>query len=175
MTLKTIAGWFVMVLPSFMLLSCRSPDDNKLNHYINNIKLRPAKPIESLPNFKPLPLFIYPEEDIHRSPFKPKVLSQGDVFSPNAERPRQPLEVFPVDVLTFVGTLSEGSTMWAFIKQPDGRVFRAKLGDYMGQNDGQIISINAKVIQLNETIRVEGQWQTRKVSIELRQSNKPGS
>ena len=160
-----------MVLLSCLLMACSSSDDAELNHYINSIKLRPAKPIESIPEFKPLARFIYPEEDNRRSPFKPRVVAQAETFSPNVKRPKQPLEAFPLDALKFVGTLKQGPTIWALIKQPDGLVMRAKPGDYMGQNYGQIMIIKAKIIQLEEAIRVEGKWEKRRSVIDLRTPN----
>ncbi len=155
------------MLLSSMLIACGSSDDNELNHYINRIKTRPAKPIEPLPEFTPLPKFIYPEDDHRRSPFKPRVVAQTDTFSPNVKRPKQPLESFPLDALKFVGTLKQGSTIWALIKQPNGLISRAKPGDYMGQNYGQITHIVAKVITLEEAVQVEGKWEKRRISINL--------
>ena len=161
---KTFGMMLVIV---FMLLGCSSSDEGELTHYINNVKTRPAKPIEPLPTFMPLPKFIYPEEDTRRSPFKPRVVEQSGAFSPNIKRPKQPLEAFPLDALKFVGTLNQGSTTWALIKQPDGLVSRAKPGDYMGQNYGQIVSIKMKKMTLDEAIQVEGKWEKRRVSIDL--------
>ena len=167
MTIKNLINRGVIVVISLMLIACGSSDDNELDHYINKIKTRPAMPIEPLPEFKPLPKFIYPEEDNRRSPFKPRVMEQTDTFSPNVKRPKQPLESFPLDALKFVGTLRQGPTIWALIRQPDGLVSRAKPGDYMGQNYGQITSIQTKVIQVEEAVRLEGKWEKRRISINL--------
>ena len=162
-----------MVLLSLVLVACSSSEDTELSSYINNIKLRPAKPIEQIPEFKPLPTFIYPEEDNRRSPFKPRVVTQAETFSPNEKRPKQPLEAFPLDALKFVGTLRQGSVIWGLIKQPDGLVSRVKAGDYMGQNYGQITSIQAKIIKIEEAVRLEGKWEKRVMSIDLNMPDNP--
>lgn len=159
---KLTASLFISIL----LSGCDSSSNNELNRYINSVKLRPAKPIEPLPEFSPLPKFLYPETDNRRSPFKAKVVDQG--FVPNIKRPKQPLEAFPLDALKFVGILREGTTVWALIKQPDGLVTRVKPGDYMGQNYGQITSINNKAIQLEEAVQIDGKWAKRKIVITLR-------
>lgn len=156
-----------MVVISLMLMACGSSEDNELNHYIIKIKARPTKPIDPLPEFKPLSKFIYPEEDNRRSPFKPRVVEQTNSFSPNIKRPKQPLESFPLDALKFVGTLRQGPTIWALIRQPDGLVTRAKPGDYIGQNYGQITSIQTKIMQVDEAVRLEGTWEKRRISINL--------
>ena len=159
--------WLIVVLLSFLLLACSSSDENQFSHYIFTIKNRPMQPIEPLPEFKPLAKFLYPEIDNRRSPFKPRVVEQNDKLAPNAKRPRQPLEAFPLDALKFVGILEQGSTIWALIKEPAGLIVRAKPGDYMGQNYGQIIGINEKTIQLDESVQVTGKWEKKRITINL--------
>lgn len=158
----------LMILLSCILSACDTPGTRDLNRYINDIKLRPAKSIEPLPEFTPLPKFIYPEQDSRRSPFKPRVIVQADTFSPNVKRPKQPLEAFPLDALKFVGILKQGPIVWALIKQPDGLVSRVKPGDYMGQNYGQVISIKEKFIKLQEAVQVAGKWEKRDITINLK-------
>ena len=166
---KNIVNWFITVLLSTFLFACGSSTDSDLTHYINNIKNRPVKPIEPIPEFKPLPKFTYPEDDNRRSPFKPVVAQQQpDAFAPNSKRPKQPLEAFPLDALKFVGILEEGPLVWALISQPGGLVSRVKFGDYMGQNYGQVVSINQKFIQLNETVQIAGKWKRKPITINLR-------
>jgi len=156
----------LMVILSITLMACSSSDDSELDKYINHIKARPLMPIEPLPEFKPLPRFIFPEVDNRRSPFKPRAV-ETDTFSPNIKGPKQPLQAFPLDALKFVGILKQGSIVWALIKQPEGFVSRVKPGDYIGQNYGQITNIKDKVIQLDEAVQVEGKWEKRHVTINL--------
>ena len=157
----------MLAILSMLLIACGASDDEALNRYINMVKARPAKPIEPLPEFKPLAQFKFPEDDHRRSPFKPKESEEKNTFTPNIKRPKQPLEAFPLDALKFVGELKQGATVWALISQPDGLVTRVKPGDYMGQNYGQIVLIKDKVIQLQEAVQVNGKWEKRAVSINL--------
>jgi type IV pilus assembly protein PilP len=158
----------IILLLSLMLIACGSSGTRDLNNYINNIKIRKSKSIEPLPEFTPLPVFIYPEQDSRRSPFKPRVVMQTDTFSPNVKRPKQPLEAFPLDALKFVGILKQGPVVWALIKQPDGLVTRVKPGDYMGQNYGQVINIKDKIIKVEEAVQVAGKWEKRDITINLK-------
>jgi type IV pilus assembly protein PilP len=159
----------IFVIGSFVLLlaSCGG-DDTDLNNYINRIKSRPGAPIEPIPEFKPLPKFIYPEDTKRRSPFKPVVDQQSDNFAPNIKRPKQPLEAFPLDALKFVGILKNGPIVWALISQPGGLVSRVKAGDFIGQNYGQVMLIKEKYIRLQETIQVSGKWEKKLIRINLR-------
>ena len=167
--MRHIMNCIIMVLLSSLLIGCGSSSDSELTHYINTIKNRPVKPIEPIPEFEALPKFIYPENDNRRSPFKPVVLpQQADLFAPNIKRPKQPLEFFPLDALKFVGILEEGPKVWALISQPGGAVSRVKPGEYMGQNYGQIMSIKESVIQLDETVKIDGKWKKKSIVINLR-------
>jgi type IV pilus assembly protein PilP len=163
---KIRVNWVIIGLLSLMLMACSS-DDSELTHYINSVKTRPARPIEPIPETQPLEKFIYPEQDSRRSPFKP-VVDLQDTFAPNIKRPKQPLEHFPLDALKFVGILKEGQITWALISQPSGLISRVQVGDYMGQNYGQIIYIKDKTIQLEETVQVNGKWEKKKIIIDLR-------
>lgn len=154
---------FIVFLP---LLGCSSDED--LRQYIQDIKSRPSKSIEPIPTFEPPPKFLYPEEEKRRSPFKPiPVPQEVDRFAPNINRPKQPLEAFPLDALKFVGILKEGSSIWGLIRQPNGMVARVKSGDYMGKNFGQIIRITNETIELEETVQIGGKWEKKRISLKL--------
>lgn len=159
------------VLVSFFLAStsgCGSSDEATLKRYILQVKSRPAHPIEPIPELKPLPKFIYPEADSRRSPFKARVVaSKMDTFAPNVKRQKQHLESFPLDALKFVGILEQGATRWALIKEPSGLVSRVRAGDYMGQNYGQVTRINAKLVQLDEAVRIGGKWEKKSIVMNL--------
>lgn len=149
------------------LVAACSSGEGELNRYINKIKSRPARPIEPIPEFAPLPKFVYPEDVSRRSPFVPitKKLDLGS--APDKNRPRDPLEAFPLDALKFVGILKEGALVWGLIQQPDDKIVRVRAGQYMGQNYGQVTSINDKRIKLVETVQIGGKWTQRNTEISI--------
>lgn len=161
---------FIMVLTLF-LFACGPSEDN-LSHYINSVKSRPPIPIEPIPTFVQLAKFNYPEDVVRRNPFVPLTpKEQEDLFAPNSKRAKQPLEAFPLDALKFVGILRQDGKIWGLIMQPGGLVSRVKVGDYMGQNYGQVLVIKDKAINLDETIKINGKWQRRGMIINLRTLN----
>ncbi|KTC65779.1 type IV pilus biogenesis protein PilP [Legionella adelaidensis] len=163
----------VCLLIAYFLCACSPSEDSELRHYINEVKSRPAKPIEPLPTFEPLPKFIYPEIEERRSPFKPITVEPtqvADVLAPNINRPKQPLESYPLDALRFVGTLKEGNQVWALISQPDGVIARVRPGDYMGKNFGQVVSIKNDMLKLVETVQVAGKWEKKEVILKINAS-----
>lgn len=149
------------------LLSACSGDNSDLMNYMNDVKSRPASPIEPIPKFAPLPSFKFPENDSRRSPFKPvDVKKRTDQSAPDQKRVKQPLEAFPLDALKFVGILKQSNSIWALIKAPD-KITPVKVGDYMGQNYGRIISIKNDEIKLEETIKNSGTWEKHITTLNL--------
>ncbi|MDX1836656.1 pilus assembly protein PilP [Legionella taurinensis] len=159
----------VLLSLAAVLAGCTSSADSELTRYINEIKSRPGRPIEPIPQVAPLPKFTYPEVDSRRSPFKPKEIkmTNEDKLAPNTNRPKQPLEQYPLDSLKFVGVLKENETVWGLISKPDGEIVRVKPGDYMGQNFGKVISISNELLKLEETTQIAGKWKKQITTINL--------
>lgn len=150
------------------LVACGS-DEKPLRQYIKEIKSRTGRSIEPIPKFDQPPKFSYPENQNRRSPFKPLESAQSkDSKAPDLDRPKQPLEAFPLDGLKFVGMVQIGNVRWALISQPNGKITRVKPGDYMGKDYGQIQLINSDNIRLEETIKTGDRWENRTVNIKLR-------
>ena len=149
-------------------LSSCSGDNSDLIKYINDIKARPAKAIEPIPQFTPLAVFIFPDNGDRRSPFKPTEAQKNlDLYAPDQKRKKQPLEAYPLDALKFVGILEQGSDVWGLIEQPDKKITRVRVGDYMGQNYGRIIVIKQNLIKLEETTKDSGMWKKQITTINL--------
>ena len=51
-----------------------------------------------------------------------------------------------------VGTLTQGGTNYGLVQTSDGLIHRVIAGNYMGQNDGRIVSIDESKIELIEII-----------------------
>lgn len=158
----------LLLISLSMLLEACSGDNSDLIKYINDMKARPAKTIEPIPQFAPLPIFKFPEGDTRRNPFKQiDQKKRADLNAPDKNRAKQPLEAFPLDALKFVGILKQGSETWGLIKQPDGQIIRVKVGDYMGQNYGRITSITTETIKLDEAIQNAGKWEKQTTTLNL--------
>ena len=91
-----------------------------------------------------------------------------DQSAPDQKRPKQPLEAFPLDALKFVGILKEGNQLWGLILNPEKKIVPIKIGDYMGQNYGQVIAIKNEEIKLQETIKSSsGTWEKHITTLHL--------
>jgi type IV pilus assembly protein PilP len=166
-TKKQQAKILLIGFSSLLLGACSGGNDD-LKKYIYEIKSRAVKKIEPIPKFAPLPIFKFPDNDSRRNPFKPIDVNAGkDLYAPDQNRVKQPLEAFPLDALKFVGVLKQGNEIWGLIMQPDKKVVRVKLGNYMGQNYGRIILIKDNLIKLEEIIKNAGKWEKNITTINL--------
>jgi type IV pilus assembly protein PilP len=125
-----------------------------LEAYIAEVHARPGGRIEPLPEIKIHETFRYDPGDA-RSPFVPDMPAAGGVVGgvrPDADRRREYLESFPLDTLNMVGTINMGGRLYGLVQTTDKLVHRVLTGNYLGQNDGRVVSITTSEIQLLEII-----------------------
>ena len=169
---KVIHKVIIRTLATLSLAACSSSADDELSRYIFDVKARTAAPpVPPIPNFVPIENFVYPENDTRRNPFKHRdVKADDDKEAPNVNRPREPLEQFPLDALKFVGVLKQGSLVWGLISLPTGEIVRVRNGNYMGKDFGKIISIGNTSLKLEETVQIEGKWAKKVTTFNLNAS-----
>ena len=88
----------------------------------------------------------------------------GGGLKPDLDRPKEPLEAYPLENLRMVGTLQQNKATFALVKSPDNNLFRVKLGNYMGQNFGLITEISESIIKIKEIVQDSGGDWTERVS-----------
>ncbi len=130
-------------------------DMDDLESYIADVKARPGGRIEPLPEISPYESFDYSAANL-RPPFMPDApaaaADTGAGVRPNLNRSREFLEQFPLDTLSMVGTLRLGGRQYGLVQTNDGLIHRVVVGNYMGQNDGKVVSIDESEITLVEII-----------------------
>ena len=148
----------LILVSALAALSACGADNDDLDQYINEVKSRPGGRIEPLPEIAPYEVFTYiADAEGVRSPFvpdTPQVATSGKDggIGPDPDRSREFLEGFPLDTLSMVGTLYIGETMYGLVQTSDGLIHRVVPGNYLGQNDGRINTIDESEIELVEII-----------------------
>jgi type IV pilus assembly protein PilP len=147
----------LMLMTVVVATGC-SRDMDDLDTYISATLAKGGGVIDKLPEIKPYDVFVY-EADIEglRSPFDPDVADTagatgGGGTHPDPERSREFLEQYPLDTVRMVGTLQLGETNYGLVQDSDGLIHRVVPGNYLGQNDGRVVSINESEIELIEII-----------------------
>ncbi|MBS0192748.1 MAG: pilus assembly protein PilP [Proteobacteria bacterium] len=143
--------------------------DPDLVSYVSTVKQRPGPPLDPIPVMQKFETFLYADQGL-RDPFSSPVdLSKaGSGPHPDKDRPRQPLEAFPLDSLVMNGTLGAGSTIVGLVMSPDKVTHRVVPGNYVGQNDGKVTEVTPTKINITELVSDgAGGWIERPASISL--------
>lgn len=142
------------VLAALALAACGSGMED-LEQYVAEVKQRPGGRIEPLPQIKPYETFDYSVEAM-RSPFVQDGPAADSAMpsgpSPVKNRNKEFLEQFPLDTLNMVGTLVRDSKTYGLVQTSDGLVHRVLPGNYIGQNDGRVVSISESRIEVEELV-----------------------
>lgn len=78
------------------------------------------------------------------------------------------LEEYNMDQLAMVGTLDDpGKGRVALIKTPDSGVITSAIGEYIGRNNGLILSINREKMIIREKYRSPQGWKDRMATLNL--------
>ena len=153
------AARLVVLGLALLAVGC-SQDMSDLDEYAMEVKSRTSKNIEPIPQPKPYEPFTYEPGD-RRDPFLAILQSReaalagaggAGAIRPDLERPREPLEEFPLDALRMVGTITMQQRAFALIRAPDAVVHRISVGDHLGQNFGKITGISETEVVLMEII-----------------------
>jgi len=168
--------WLCMGIALVGLAGCDgSGEFDDLNQFMTQVRARPVGTIEPMPKFRPYEAFTYAASSL-RSPFQPPVkvdlvrkLKGTRLVQPDPTRVKQFLEGFNIDTFEMVGILSNDTGLFALMRGAGG-VHRVKVGDYLGRNDGRIVSITEDAVQVLEIVPDgEGAWLERPRSITLKE------
>ena len=144
----------LMIFIMLALTACGG-DMEDIAQYVTEVKQRPGNGIEPLPQIRPYEMFEYHVEN-RRSPFvQERSIAENTAStgpSPIKDRNKEYLEQFPLDSLNMVGTLELGGETYGLVQTNDGLVHRVLTGNYVGQNDGRIVSISDSRIDVEELV-----------------------
>jgi type IV pilus assembly protein PilP len=146
-----------------------------LTAFMNDARAKPTGTIEALPKFRPYEAFAYSAANM-RSPFQPPIKSDtvarqkgSRQIKPDETRVKQFLEGFTIDSFEMVGTISNDTGTFALLRGAGG-VHRVKVGDYLGRDNGRIVSISDSQVDVIEIVSDgEGAWLERPRSISLKE------
>ncbi len=161
---------------SMLLFGCSSGEFEDLNRFVEESKQGLRGRVEPLPEIKQFEPFAYNAFDLP-DPFKPRDLEVAGAavadtgLAPDPTRRKETLEAFPLESLKMVGTLERKRVRYALIKTPDNNLYKAKVGNYMGQNFGIITAVSETVVTLKEVVQdpANGGWSERSASLQLQE------
>ena len=155
-TLQKYNNILLTALCVAVLTGC-TQDNSDIHQFISETKSKHVGSVQPLPQFKPYKNFTYSAAELH-DPFAAAFESEetadtnASSLRPNIQRPKEPLESFPLDTLRMVGILEQNQQVWGLVKDPNNVVHRVQAGNYAGHNEGQIIVVTEQQIDLIEII-----------------------
>lgn len=171
----------VLALSACCLLSaCGEGEHEDVKQWMADASRDMRGQIPPLPELKPFPIVSY-ESANQPDPFSSGRVEpekkQGGGKQPDFNRPREQLESYPLESMSFIGVVSKekSKARYALVKI-DGVVYQVGRGNYIGQNFGRIVDISDNEIILMETVQdPTGQstdWVERQMTLQLQEGTK---
>jgi type IV pilus assembly protein PilP len=155
---------------SSLLTGCGDSQFDDLRAWMDATGKDGAGKIEPLPKIQQVESFEYKQDGL-QDPFLARSLRPTTMggLQPDLNRPKQPLEEYPLDALRMVGTLSRpGKPLSAVIKDPKGTLHTAQVGDRIGENFGTILKITDDGLEIKELVQDgSGEWIASKANMTL--------
>ena len=100
---------------------------------------------------------------------KEEAKQSNSLLASEINRRKEPLEAYPVDSMSMVGSVVRNGRQYALLKV-DNLLYQVKPGDYLGQNYGRILGISETNVAYREIVQdAAGEWIERKSELQLQE------
>ena len=100
---------------------------------------------------------------------KQEARQPNSLLSAEINRRKEPLEAYPLDSMSMVGSVTKGGRPYALLRV-DNLLYQVKQGDYLGQNYGKITKISETDVSLREIVQdAAGEWIERTGALQLQE------
>lgn len=164
---------FVLIHLSLCLVACGGNEADDLDKFMADAARDMRAKVDPLPEVKPYVPIEYNVDGQLNDPFKARKAQSNKAagIQPDFNRPKEPLEAYPLESLQYVGSLSKNKLQYALIKTPDNSIQQVSIGNYMGQNFGIVTEITENEVVLKEIVQDElsGDWAEQTSSVGLQE------
>lgn len=173
---KPSRHWLALAAAAVLLVAC-SAEQEELQAWMDQQRreVKPSvTPLSPPSKFDPQPYTAAQAVD----PFSPQKLSvalKQEARQPNSllsgelNRRKEPLEAYPLDSMTMVGSVTKEGRPFALLKV-NQLLYQVKVGDHLGQNYGRITRIDETEVTLREIVQdAAGEWIERSASLQLQE------
>jgi len=176
----SILRTFAAIAAGLALAGCGSSGEDELQQWMTeqrNMTRPRVTPISEPKQFTPQ---AYQQEG-SVDPFSSQKLTQAlkrdstqatanaALIAPELARRKEPLESFPLDTMSMVGSLIKEGQPVALVKV-DNLLYQVRLGNYLGQNYGKIMKVSETEVSLREIVQdAAGEWIERTAKLQLQE------
>jgi type IV pilus assembly protein PilP len=169
------------IAAALLLTACTGEEFGDLKAELNEKSKDFRGRVDPLPQVKPYEPVPYTAEAMI-DPFRPDRIDvagaprapRSDVskLAPDLNRPKEPLEAFPLESLQMLGTISQNRETFALVKAGPN-LYRVRKGNYLGLNFGVVTGIDEVQINLKELVQDgQGEWVERASALQLLEAKK---
>jgi type IV pilus assembly protein PilP len=169
----------LIVAAALLVVACDGGEQQELKSELAGLTKDVRGKVPPLPVVKPYEPVPYTAYDLP-DPFGPAKIQlaakgtgpgTGGGLKPDLNRPKEPLEAFPLESLRMVGTLERAKHTFGLVRA-DAGLYRVRIGNYMGQNFGVITKISDAEITLRELFQdAGGDWAERESTLLLQEAD----
>jgi type IV pilus assembly protein PilO len=161
---------------AFALTAC-SGDQQELTQWMEQQRreVKPSvQPLSPPKKFEPQPYAMLGGVEPFSSQkltvaLKQEAKQPNSLLSAELNRRKEPLEAYPLDSMSMVGSVVRGGRPYALLRV-DNLLYQVKTGDYLGQNYGKITKISETDISLREIVQdAAGEWIERTSALQLQE------
>ena len=166
----------VPLLAALALAACGGDEHGDLKQELSQATKDFRGRVEPLPQvraYEPVPYTAEGQVD----PFRPERIDVAQQrltstagssrIDKERDRPKEPLEAFPLESIQMMGTITQDKETFALVKAGPN-LYRVRKGNYMGQNFGVVTGIDESQIVLKELIQDGGgEWVERNSALQL--------
>ena len=173
----------IAVSLAVVLGACSSSGEEELQAWMDEQRARTKPQVEPIPEPKKFSPQAY-TQDGSSDPFSNQKLAQAlkresaqsasnaALVAPELARRKEPLESFPLDSMTMVGSLLKEGRPVALVRV-DNLLYQVHPGNYLGQNFGKIMKVGETEVVLREIVQdAAGEWIERTATLQLQERSK---
>ena len=174
---------FAVLGVGLLLAACGSSQHDELQQWMTEQRAQTKPKILPIPEPKKFTPQAYTQEAAV-DPFSNQKLTQAlkressqstsnaALVAPELARRKEPLESYPLDAATMVGSLVKQGQPVALIRV-DNLLYQVRLGNYLGQNYGKITKVGEAEVVLREIVQdAAGEWIERSATLQLQERSK---
>lgn len=175
---------WLAVAAAGVLSACGQSDNEEVQRWMAEQRANTKPQVTPIPEPKKFAPQAY-TQDASIEPFSNQKLTQAlkrdsqqsgtasaALLAPELARRKEPLESYPLDSMSMVGSLQKKGQPVALIKV-DNLLYQVKSGNYLGQNYGRVTKIAETEVVLRELVQdAAGEWIERNATLQLQEKSK---
>jgi len=166
------------------LSGCGSSNQEEIHKWMAELRATTKPSVKPIPEPKKFTPQVYTQEAAVE-PFSREKLTQAlkrdnqqsssassALLAPELNRRKEPLESYPLDSMSMVGSLLKQGQPVALVKV-DNLLYQVRPGNYLGQNYGRITKVAETEVVLRELVQdAAGEWVERTATLQLQEKSR---